>query len=364
MFPDPFSLQAGTYRVQVLVQHHQVSELKRFEKLPLTVDQPLSSPISLKFWASPADAASNRSGRIGGMLRTGAAITYYVGEPDASALPSALSPGDRLLGEIKFSADDDAATEFTAEYTYAQPAQAGASASDSSASGSLDKQLRAVKLQHLKTLDPTGEDFAKLFEELREADPEDRQPLTIKLERLDTDEDRKSRLEAVITAADELLATFDQNQIAATLGKRVPADDKEARQAHEQAEKDKKLLIDTLYRRARAIAYRELPEVIEENPIEDQAAQDQQFADALKALEGWADLSEAPHYLLKVRQHRRQQEYAQAIQLLNKHLKPDSALLHFKKRRDMLQELGWDDWADWQQQQMLLHFPNEHPPYE
>ena len=122
--------------------------------------------------------------------------------------------------------------------------------------------------------------------------------------------------------------------------------------------------MDALYRKARAIAYRELADVIAKQPIEDQAAQDAAFEQAVQDLETWVDLEEAEYVLLKIRQFRRDKQFARAIQLLNKQVDHDSPLLHFKKRRDLFEELGWTDWANWQQSQMLLHFPREFPPYE
>ena len=152
--------------------------------------------------------------------------------------------------------------------------------------------------------------------------------------------------------------------MAATLGKRVPKDDKKAKKAHDAATKEKKQLIDALYRKVRAVAYRELPDVIAKTPIKDQAKQDKEFDQAYKALEAWADPAGSDYWLLEVRKNRRSKQTAIAIKLLNKNLKASSPLLHYKKRRDMFNELGWDNWKSWQEKQMLLKFPKQTPPYK
>ncbi|MCA8988563.1 MAG: tripeptidyl peptidase II, partial [Planctomycetaceae bacterium] len=365
MFADPVSLPEGEYEILISTQHSDPAVLKSHENIELAVDRSLSSPVSLKFWSSPAAAANGASSSTSGVLAADDQVTYFVGEPAASSLPKGLSVGDCLMGDVTYAADEELHTRFSVRYYYTvDKASAAAAGSSDDAKGDLAELIRDLKKKHLKTLDPLSEDFTKLFEELRAEKPEDRDPMVTKLELLDSDEKRKERLEAVIAAADEVIAAFDQNKLAATLGKRVPADDKEAAKEQKTAEADKKVLIDALYRKARAIGYRELPEVVDKQPIADQAAQDQQFAEALKALEVWQDLNEEQSYLLLVRKHRRTGEYAQAIQLLNKKLDESSPLLHYKKRRDMFGEMGWEAWQSWQQQQMLLDFPKEHPPYK
>lgn len=361
MFPDPISLDKGTYQVDVISRHRDASALERYKSVLLTVDQPLSKPISLSFSSSKADTAAKRGGSVAGLLVPGESKTFYLVEP--TGLPTSLKAGDLLLGTIKFSADAHASTNYQVEYLYTKQSKTSSQAK-SNASGALEKQIRALKLKHLATLDPTKEPFKKLFAELRKEDNKDRQPLITKLEKLDTKEKRKERLEEIIKAADELIASFDQQKMATSLGKRVPKEDKEAKKAHDEAEKGKKQLVDALYRKARAIAYRELPDVIAKHPIKNQKEQDKQFEDAYRSLETWADPASSDYWLIAVRKDRRAKHFAAAIQSLNKNLKESSPLLHFKKRRDMFGELGWDNWKTWQQQQMLLKFPKQSPPYK
>ncbi len=361
MFPDPVTLDKGTYQVHVVSRHRDASALQRYKSVLLTVDQPLGKPVALSFKTSKADAAAKRGGSVAGLLVPGESKTFYLEEP--TGLPASLKAGDLLLGTIKFSADDHASTNYRVEYLYTKQS-ATKSETKSNASGTLEKQIRELKLKHLASLDPMKEPFKKLFAELRKEDGKDRQPLITKLEKLDSKEKRKERLEEIIKAADELIASFDQQKIAAALGKRVPKEDKEAKKTHVKAEKEKKQLVDALYRKARAIAYRELPDVIAKHPIKNQKEQDKQFEEAYQGLEAWADPTGSDYWLLAVRKDRRVKHFATAIQSLNKNLKDSSPLLHFKKRRDMFGELGWENWKNWQQQQMLLKFPKQTPPYK
>ncbi len=361
MFPDPISLNQGTYQVHVISRHQDVPTLERYKSVLLTVDQPLGKPVSLSFSSSKADAVAKRKRSVSGLLLPGESKTFYLMEP--TGLPSSLKGGDLLLGNIKFSSNKQASTNYRVEYLYTKQV-ATKSASATGASGTLEKQIRAIKLKHLKTLDPTKEPFNKLYKQLRSEDKQDRQPLVIRLEKLDSKEKRLERLELIIQAADELIASFDQEKLAATLAIRVPQEDKKAKQAHDRAEKEKKQLVDALYRKARAIAFRELPEVLAKHPVKDQKEQHRQFEQAYRALEKWVDPASGDYWLIAVRKSRRSGYFASAIQTLNKNLKDSSPLLYFKKRRDMFGELGWNRWKSWQQQQMLLKFPKQSPPYK
>ncbi len=364
MFADAVSLEKGTYKIEVVTQHHDYDTLDGFEKLPLTIEQSLSSPISLDFWSSHAAAANETSGGTSGILSGDDSLTVYVDEPKASSLPKGISAGDYLVGSVTYSADDEAATHYEVRYYYTAAENSATAASKSDEKKSLEDQVRELQMTYLKTLDPTSEEFTKLKESLMAGDESTRKLLKIELELLDTDDKRKERLEKVIETAEKLIATYDQNQIAAQLSRRAPEDDEEAKKARKKAETEKAELIDTLYRKARAIGYRELPDVIEKTPIADQAAQDKAFADSLAALESWVDLSEKDYFLLTVRRERRAGRYASAILLLDKQIDASAPFLYYKKRLDMLGQLEWKTWQEWQQKQMLLKFPEKHPPYK
>ena len=104
--------------------------------------------------------------------------------------------------------------------------------------------------------------------------------------------------------------------------------------------------------------------MVAKHPIKDQKEQDKQFEQAYRALEKWVDPASGDYWLIAVRKSRRSGSIARAIQTMNKNLKESSPLLYFKKRRDMFGELGWNRWKSWQQQQMLLKFPKQSPPYK
>jgi len=365
MFADPVTLDKGTYRLVASVHHQDPKTLEEHKSLPLTIERSLPSAVELKVWSSPATFATETSGGTSGLLAKDESLTVYFAEPDLDSLPKGIETGDYLLGSASYVSDDDAAAEYHVTYFYSANETATSSSSGSSDDKkSLDEQLRAIKLAHLKTLDPTTEEFAKLRDELLEEDAADLQPLIIQFELLDSEDKRKERLEQIIEAADELIAKYNQDAIAGTLGRRQVEDNEELKKAYKEAEKQKNQLVDILYRKARAVAYRELDDVMAETPIEDPEQQDQDFQASLEALESWVDLSDEDYFLLTVREERRKGRYASAILKLNKQIDADAPFLFHKKRLDMLGQLEWTDWQAWQQTQMLIQFPKKQPPYD
>ena len=364
MFASPARLKAGKYTLVANIRDHSLEDLEGMKSLALALDQSLSKPVNVKVTKGAA-FEENGNGSVRGLwISKGAVASVHLKAPSRNALPKEVQPGDVLLGEMTLLDEKPSSIKLSLAVT--GEAKGGSGGGGGSAGGSLEDQIVALKMAHLKTLDPEKEEFGKLFEELRTAKAESLEPLVTKLHLLDSEAKRKERLEAVISAADELIEAADANKIAAVLGLRTPdSDDKEAVKAYKQAQKAKSQLMDALYRKARAIGYRELPEVLKKAPIEDVEAQAKAYNDSLKALARWVDLNDPEYVLLLVRKHRRQKEYAQAINLLNKYLsKSDNQSLWLKKRRDMLKQLGWEEWASRQHDALLVHYPKKEWSWE
>jgi hypothetical protein len=183
------------------------------------------------------------------------------------------------------------------------------------------------------------------------------------LECLDKEEGREDRREEIIAAADAVIGTFDSEAIREGLGRRKDAEVDEGFTL-EEAEDERDALVKALYSKARAIAFRELPEVIEEDPIEDQSEQDEAFDAAYEALAEWVDPAGADYFLLEVRRHWRAGNYGQALQALNKHLDADHPdRLHLEKRRDLYELLGWEDWKRYEMHWIQVRFPQDRVPF-
>ncbi len=98
----------------------------------------------------------------------------------------------------------------------------------------------------------------------------------------------------------------------------------------------------SLYRLGRALAYRELPEVVEDDPIADPQQHDARLRDAYQRLVDLVGAGRVDFVLLDVRMLRRNGWYGQALGVLEDHARVISPKWLLKKRRDLLQELQWD----------------------
>ena len=108
-------------------------------------------------------------------------------------------------------------------------------------------------------------------------------------------------------------------------------------------EASRRLRIDLLYRRGRALAYQELSDVVARQPIDDVQALDRAFEENFAQLAGLVDTTSRQFFLLHVRRERRKGRFAMALRLLDRHRREGPwTWLWEKKRRDLLGELGWE----------------------
>jgi hypothetical protein len=97
-----------------------------------------------------------------------------------------------------------------------------------------------------------------------------------------------------------------------------------------------------LYRRVRALAYCELPDVVKAQPIEDLKEFEAELLGAYNQLEKLGGKGRSEFILIEVRMLRRDQFYGLALQQLTDHAQHIDKQWFLKKQRDLLQELGWE----------------------
>jgi len=100
-------------------------------------------------------------------------------------------------------------------------------------------------------------------------------------------------------------------------------------------------LAHTRYRRARALAYRELPDVRTRLPIDDAEAYERELAEAHDRLRETFSEPQAEFVLLEIRMLRRAGKRGQALEKLERFGSTIELRWYLKKRRDLLGELDW-----------------------
>lgn len=362
MYSGRIALKKGKYSLQVELRHLDRSALKKFDKLPMIVEQDIDR-IGLKFYDSHIDAVgeSNNFSRL--ELATGDSHQLWTRLPFSQSLPSKASNGDRLLGTISLIQDDP--NPITVDYVIANHRPPNTANSTDQPITNLINAERRFLINSLKTLDWSKHQpqIEQITERINNLAPESRELLIARLHLADNDE-RKQRLPEVIRLADKVIGSVPQAKLQRYFGVRQSPDTPEEKEVHKEMEAAKASLIDALYRKGRALAYMELPEVIESQPIKNQENHNKRLSNHFQQLSRWVDTTTEEYFLLHIRLERRKGNFAQAIQLLNQHDgNGQPVYLHHKKRRDLYELLGWHDWQQYEQNWMLRYFPKDKVPF-
>lgn len=366
------SLEKGKYALTFHFRHEDREELLKAEDMPVWLDFDISGP-GIRTYDDYDSAFNRRGGFRSEWIYPGELVPIFL-TTDPKSLPKEASPGDLLLGEIQF-ADPDAKLGgasrrpggFPLEYVVPVPENNKSEPvadKPKEAKPTLDDKIFDTKLAFLKTLKKKDqqEEFTKLFDELKEARPKDLSLWRAKLVMLD-ENDRKDHLPEIVQAANDVLKVIPQKKVRMYFAqRRDPETDEEKKKMKEMTEK-KEAIIDTLYRKARAVAYMDLPEDDPEHPEnkdirvapEDEEKREKIFEKTFDALSSWVDTTEKKYALVHLRRLRRHGKYGEALQLINKMIKEDPTnLLLYKKRSDIYGELGWDFAENYEEQWRLL----------
>lgn len=374
VFADGVSIGKGSHVLKLQLRHSDVSRLERMTDMIMQLDRPLSNSVSLGVSTSRADAVTGKTGGVPSTLDTGERVLLHIVAPTDKQLGSEVEPGDTLLGQITYGDDaglpQDAhhsAVKTSIEYvvplrpaTKATEATESATKSDADIAKRLEEELLEFQVQQLKKIpfESERDAFDRLAARILEQQPNSLAVLTTRLERLDAEAHRKERLPEVIAAADAVLAQIDRDKLAAHFGTNIDTEDDEAVAVRKMMTEKRDVLVDTLYRKGRALGYMELPKVIEKHPIADPAAHDKAFESNFSELGKWVDTTSKKYFLLHVRRERRRQNFGEALGLLNRYIRSESPnYWYLKKRRDLYEDLGWLFALEREKTRLLVRFP-------
>jgi tripeptidyl-peptidase-2 len=323
IWSDPVRLSKGKYSVTLTLRHEDADKLSEFKSMRMLIDRRLSSPIGV----TTSNAQWSKSDSLPNSLDHNSMTMAFFHTPSK---PSGTVAGDQLLGKV----------------TYAAKPAAGVGSAGRPGGFPLTMVITSGGTSVSKpTAAKPEDDLAKAVQSLQD---------------LDKEEERKKQLAKVVTAANKVIDMIDQDELATHFGRRVDTSDKQAVKQRKTFEKQRSQLIDAVYRKGRALAYMELPEVIANKPIADRKQHDQQFEANYKLLAQWVDPTEKDHFLLAVRRHRRKGDLGAALVLLQKQMKSSPTnYWHYKKQCDMLAELGWSQLAERATSNLMVRFPQK-----
>jgi len=186
------------------------------------------------------------------------------------------------------------------------------------------------------------------------------------------DLDRKKRLPEVVRLCDAFISKIDTKKMAAHYGVRLNPEDKKAAQTRRTMDKQKAFLADVLYRKARAVAFMDLPYAQEEKDWGYQRpafptskkARTKLFEETYAELLKWVDVTDTKYALLAIRRYRRLGRHTEALKLLDKQLgRVPSEYRLYKKRADIFKEMGWTHWEKYERVWMSLRFQKKYQPF-
>ena len=125
---------------------------------------------------------------------------------------------------------------------------------------------------------------------------------------------------------------------------------KKEREEKNKMEEDRALVLNLLYRKARALAYQETVK----------SKQTKEFEETLENLRSWVDTSESDYRLLDIRELRRKGCFGTALTLLNDSIRTDKDNLKLlRKRTRILKSLSWSFWARYHHMHSYLRLPTQ-----
>ena len=372
-FSKSVRLKKGAHTLRFELRHTDIAKLEKLKQLPMSLDRPLKGQISLKMYRTRADALAASRSFTSRILKRGETVSLFVSAISIKP-PADAKPGDTLAGSITFGRSI-ASQSSGGQRPGGFPIQFHVGGSTSIQRPSRDgppipnekrlaNSLVDAKFELLRRIpfEKQRELFDKTAGEFLKVEPDSQRLLVLRLHRLDDVKHRKKRLPEVIAAADAVLGRIDTAKLAAHYGTKINPDDKQASANRKKMDDQRGILIDTLYRKGRAVGYMELPDVIKKHPIADRAAHDKAFEDNFAELQKWADTTEEKYVLLHIRRDRRKQRFGNALKWLNKYIasSPGNYWYH-KKRRDIYQKLEWTHLWELEKRWLIIRFPNEPP---
>ena len=345
--PDPVHLKKGDYVVRYHLRHDDPGVLEKLREIPLRLTLSLKNKLTLSTFPDPESAALDRNADNRLDALPGERLALFIRPPDHSNLPDWVAAGDVLRGTFGTA---DHKIPVTCAVSVPKKSPSPETSPDDALKAALD---RAVDLLAHAYGEDKKDDFDTLAAEILKARPDDLTVMMHQMKRFDEDpEERKRYAEEIVGAADDLIAALNEEELALELsGHRDTPENMPA------ASKRKDMLCDTLYRKARAIAYRD-----GELEKAGKSFEDTPFEEAYKHLDRWVDLDDEKYVLVKIRRARRKENYGQALAMLHEYMKDRSTerWLVDKKIR-ILKKLKWNEWVRHEEQLNRLRFLDRFP---
>jgi len=359
-WPTPTKFKKGDYVARLQVRHDDVALLERLKHLPLGIDKPLAREIPVKAYGSYSQALTGGADFVQsqpGGVRTALFFAVPFDEKvDAK-------PGDVLLGTVSYgepvpkAAGKHSRGGFTVQYAVCAGKPEDKKPDEPKDADKLKDALRDVQVKHLEGLRKwaTKDDHAGMLTRLQ-GEFAGHLPLAqeelkaaLELKAPGTPENDAVWLKKVVEAAGKVVASVNLDALAQHAGRRIDSEDKAAVRAGKDMDKQKAAVIEALSEKVLALA---------------KLGEKEELVTAYKALGAWVDVNDTKYSKQAAAVERAHGRLALALAAVNKQLATDpSKRPLLEERIDLLQQLGWEAWAEHERKALLVKFPKAYSKF-
>lgn len=374
VYPDSSKLPKGEYTVQLYLRHDNVQYLEKMKQLVLFIERKLEEKdiVRLNFYSQPdgpltGDGSFNSSDLVPGVKEA-----FYVGPPAKDKLPKNSREGSVLFGPISYEGGKGLQKNPASyQISYIVPPikldeDKGKSSSDTkSVSERLEEEVRDAKIKILSSLnqgtDEERAEWKKLSQSLKSEYPKYTPLLAKILEGVlsrSNIEDKFHHFTEIISAADEVIASIDRDELAKCCALRSDPEDEATEKLKKKMETTRDQLTEALYQKGLALA--ELEALKGESTVD----KVDMFEENFKELKKWVDLKSSKYGILSVFRERHHGRLGTALKVLNDMIQDDGnppKKKFYELKLSLLDQIGWSHLVAYEKQWMQVRFPSSLP---
>lgn len=309
---------------------------------------------------------------------------FYVGPPAKDKLPKNSREGSVLFGPMSYE-EGKSPQKNPASYqiSYFVPPikldedKGKSSTETKSVSERLEEEVRDAKIKVLASLnqgtDEERTEWKKLSQSLKSEYPKYTPLLAKILEGVlsrSNIEDKIHHFTEIISAADEVVASIDRDELAKYCALRSDPEDEATEKMKKKMETTRDQLTEALYQKGLALA--EL-EALKGGSTADKAdslaapesdVRPDMFEENFKELKKWVDLKSSKYGILLVLRERHHGRLGTALKVLNDMIQDDGnppKKKFYELKLSLLDQIGWSHLVVYEKQWMQVRFPSSLP---
>lgn len=360
-------LDEGEYTLRLHARHDDTTALKAFEAAPLLVDFELPSAVKLGFASTPDAALAGRGNFGSPEIPAKGSLPCYIATPKSDALPDFVEAGDLLVGSFTLGGKSElsgsqsrpggwpVAMRVIDKPNEKKEIEAAKAEDDEEKVAPLDKlrdDVLDLKVERLAEL--MSEEDAEAFDTLSaEILAEKPGHLAVLVKQMEREAKLEKDAEIVLGAANAVLAEIDSDAVAAYFGRNR---DKESDDF--DTELDERM---TEQKAAIVSARRQIATTLGEQATQEDEGSVEAFEESLADLAEWDSIDGEDNFDLRLRRHTLHGRHGEALAMLAEKFEEEPKREDYEKRIEMLETLGWKEWADHERAMLMVRYPKQTP---